>query len=93
VIPKGTKDALRLQERSEVVVSIRIDKDVAGRAGPEYKKESFTDYFTKTHSPKLNKPINIKKLIEEVGSRWHTSTHYFSIIYRGTIPKQQKRKN
>ncbi|MGQ9721997.1 MAG: AbrB/MazE/SpoVT family DNA-binding domain-containing protein [Candidatus Jordarchaeum sp.] len=75
VIPKDIRDALGLREGSEVVIEMKGDEVVLRRAKPEYEEESFTDYFTRTHSPKLNEPINIKKLIEEeVGARCHTST-------------------
>ncbi len=75
VIPKEMRDALGLREGSEVIIEVEEDKVVIRRAKPEYRVESFTEYFVKTHSPKLNEPVNIKKLIEEeVAARWHTST-------------------
>lgn len=64
VIPKEMRDALGLREGSEVIIEMEEDKVVIRRK-PEYRVESFTECFVKTHSPKLNEPVNIKKLIEE----------------------------
>ncbi|MHA1261419.1 MAG: AbrB/MazE/SpoVT family DNA-binding domain-containing protein [Candidatus Freyarchaeota archaeon] len=79
VIPKDVRDALGLREGSEVVVELRGDEVVIKRAKPEYEEESFTDYFTRTHARKLDKPVDVEKMLEEeIEERWRTSTQMSS---------------
>jgi AbrB family looped-hinge helix DNA binding protein len=67
VIPKGIRDALGLKPGVDVIIELRGEEIVVSKPKIE---GSYTEYFTATHSPKLKKPVAIKKIIEgEVAQR------------------------
>ncbi len=68
VIPKQLRDALGLKPGVEVVLELRDDEIVITKPKIE---GNYTEYFISTSAPKLKKPINIKKIIEEEASNRH----------------------
>ncbi len=68
VIPKQLRDALGLKPGVEVVLELRDQEIVITKPKIE---GNYTEYFISTSAPKLKKPINIKKIIEEEASNRH----------------------
>lgn len=64
VIPKEIRDRTGLRVGSEVFFEARGDDEVViKRSSPPTK--SYVEYYIESHSKKLKRPINVKKLIEE----------------------------
>jgi len=63
VIPKEIREEIGLREGDEVIVELRGDEIVIRKISPP--TESYTEYYIKTHSQKLEKEINVEKLLEE----------------------------
>jgi AbrB family looped-hinge helix DNA binding protein len=67
VIPKRMRDTLGLKPGVDVILEMRDQEIVIKK--PQLR-DSYTEYFITTSSPKLKKPINIKELItQEVEER------------------------
>jgi AbrB family looped-hinge helix DNA binding protein len=67
VIPKRMRDTLGLKPGVEVILEMRDQEIVIKK--PQVRG-SYTEYFITTSSPKLKKPIDIKKVItQEVEER------------------------
>jgi len=63
VIPKELRDQTGIKEGTEVVVEAKDGTVTIRKAGPH--DESYVDYFTITHSKKLDHEVNVNKLLEE----------------------------
>lgn len=63
VIPKDIRDETGLVEGSEVSVEARDGDVVIRRVAPP--TGSYVDYFTATYAPKVAKPVDFKRIIEE----------------------------
>jgi AbrB family looped-hinge helix DNA binding protein len=63
VIPKDVRDETGLVEGSEVSVEAKGGDVVIRRVAPP--TGSYVDYFTTTYARKVEKPVDIKKLIGE----------------------------
>ena len=63
VIPKEIRDETGLVEGSEVSVEARDGDVVVRRVAP--LTGSYVDYFTTTYARKVEKPVDIKRIIEE----------------------------
>ncbi len=67
VIPKLMRDRLGLKPGVEVILEMREQEIIIKK--PQVRG-SYTEYFITTSSPKIKKPIDIKKLItQEVEER------------------------
>jgi AbrB family looped-hinge helix DNA binding protein len=67
VIPKRMRDTLGLKPGVEVILEMRDQEIVIKKP---HVRGSYTEYFITTSSPKLKKPIDIKKVItQEVEER------------------------
>lgn len=67
VIPKRIRKALGLKPGVEVTIELRGEEVVISKPKIE---GSYTEYYVSTYSPKLEEPIDIKKIIaEEVAQR------------------------
>jgi AbrB family looped-hinge helix DNA binding protein len=62
VIPKQMRDTLGLKPGVEVILEMRDQEIVIKK--PQVRG-SYTEYFITTSSPKLKKPIDIKKIINQ----------------------------
>jgi AbrB family looped-hinge helix DNA binding protein len=60
VIPKRMRDTLGLKPGVEVILEMRDQEIVIKK--PQVRG-SYTEYFITTSSPKLKKPIDVKKII------------------------------
>jgi len=63
VIPKEVRDETGLAEGSEVSVEARNGDVVIRRVAP--LTGSYVDYFTATYARKVEKPVDLKRIIEE----------------------------
>ena len=68
VIPKQIRDAIGLKPGVEVILELRGDEIVISK--PKIQG-SYTEYYTTTHSPKLKKIVNIKKIIDDEVAQRH----------------------
>jgi AbrB family looped-hinge helix DNA binding protein len=67
VIPKRMRDALGIKPGVDVILEIRENEIVITKPKIE---GNYTEYYSSTRTPKLEKPINIKEILsEEVSSR------------------------
>ncbi|RLG49797.1 MAG: hypothetical protein DRO00_09570 [Thermoproteota archaeon] len=62
LIPKPIRDALGLHPGVEVMIEVRGDEVVITKPKIE---GSYTEYYISTRSPKLKKPVDLKKIILE----------------------------
>lgn len=62
VIPKRMRDSLGLKPGVEVILEMRDQEIVIKK--PQVRG-NYTEYFIATSSQKLDKPVNIKKLIAQ----------------------------
>jgi AbrB family looped-hinge helix DNA binding protein len=65
VIPKEIRDETGLLEGSEVSVEARNGDVVIRRVAP--LTGNYVDYFIGTYARKVEKPVDIKRIIEEEG--------------------------
>ncbi len=63
VIPKEIRKKLGLNEYSEVLIDMKDHEVVISRAGP--KSVSYTDFFISTYAKKLNRKVDISKVLDE----------------------------
>jgi AbrB family looped-hinge helix DNA binding protein len=63
VIPKEIRDETGLVEGSEVSVEVRNGDVLIRRIAPP--TGSYVDYFTATYARKIERPIDLKRIIEE----------------------------
>jgi AbrB family looped-hinge helix DNA binding protein len=63
VIPKDVRDETGLVEGSEVTVEARKGDVVIRRVTPP--TGSYVDYFTATYAAKVEKPVDLKRIMEE----------------------------
>lgn len=63
VIPKDIRDKIGIKEYSEVIVDIIDDSVIIKKLKPE--SVSYVDFYCTTYSKKINKKVDIKKLLEE----------------------------
>ena len=63
VIPKDVRDQTGLVEGSEVSVEAKNGDVVIRRVAP--LTGNYVDYFTATYARKVEKPVDVKKIIEE----------------------------
>ncbi|MDP2900991.1 MAG: AbrB/MazE/SpoVT family DNA-binding domain-containing protein [Candidatus Bathyarchaeota archaeon] len=62
LIPNTMREALGLRPGVEVNIELKDDEIVITRPKIE---GSYTEYYTQTRSPKLKKPLDVKKIILE----------------------------
>ena len=68
VIPKRIRDALGLKPGVNVTIKIRGDEIIISKPKIE---GTYTEYYISTSSPKLEEPVDIKKIItEQVAQRY-----------------------
>jgi len=65
LIPKPIRDALGLHPGVEVLIEVRGDEVIITKPKIE---GSYTEYYISTRSPKLKKPVDVKKIILEEAS-------------------------
>jgi AbrB family looped-hinge helix DNA binding protein len=63
VIPKDIRDKIGIKEYSEVIVDTIDDSVIIKKLKPE--SVSYVDFYCTTYSKKINKKVDIKKLLEE----------------------------
>ena len=63
VIPKEIRDKLGMKESSEVLVDLRDSEVIITKAGPQ--SVSYTDFFVSTYAKKLNKRVDLSKIMDE----------------------------
>ena len=67
LIPKPMREAIGLKPGVDVVVELRDNEIVISKPKVE---GNYTEYYTTTSSPKLEKAVNVKQLIlKEVSNR------------------------
>ena len=64
IIPKEIREKVGIREGSEVLISARNDDEVVNRKSSP-PSESYVVYFITACSKKLNKRLDIRKLIED----------------------------
>jgi len=68
VIPKRIRDTLGLKPGVNVTIKIRGDEIIISKPKIE---GTYTEYYISTSSPKLEEPVDIKKIItEQVAQRY-----------------------
>jgi len=71
VIPKEIREKLGLRSGVEVIVELRGKEVVIRKAEPYEDSRDFIKYYVMTFAKKLDKPIDLKKIIEgEVEERY-----------------------
>jgi len=65
VIPKEFREELGLRAGVEVIMELRGREVVIRKAEPYYRGDDFINYYIVTEAPKLVKPVDLKKILEE----------------------------
>jgi AbrB family looped-hinge helix DNA binding protein len=68
LIPKPMREAIGIKPGVEVVVELKDDEIVISKPKVE---GNYTEYYTSTSAPKLEKTVKIKELILQEASKRH----------------------
>ena len=65
VIPKEFREELGLRAGVEVIVELRGREVVIRKAEPYYRGDDYVDYYVMTEAPKLTRPVDLERVLEE----------------------------